>query len=157
MAREGRKRCHGLASSIPGLESNRIFVGHAPTTSFTSSEPTSNHTDPNRACRDHDGGMDAIDQGSIRRLIRSMPRWCRECIQAGVVIPATEQGVFILRVILNILNHIHDMVATVSTLLFGSTDAFPSCSFVMRITSAIRVSLWVHKYMLFHYTLLHKC
>ena len=59
----------------------------------------------------------------------------------GVVILATEQWSFIIKVVLNILDNIHDMVATVSTLWFGDTRVFPSCSFVMRHSSAFLVCL----------------
>ncbi len=73
----------------------------------------------------------AIDPGSIRRLMQSMPRLCRECIQGRVAIPtivpkekyrypysvpATEQCFiylfffFIIMAILNTRNIIHDMV-----------------------------------------------
>ena len=57
---------------------NRTYVGHAPTTSFTSNPPQTVQT-PTEVVMEE---WNPIDQGSIRRLIRSMPRWCRECIQA---------------------------------------------------------------------------
>ncbi len=70
-----------------------------------------------------------------------------------MVIPATEQYVFIIGAVLNILHKILDMVATVSTLSFRDTRGFPSCSFVMRIVSSFLVDPWVHEYMLGHYNI----
>ncbi len=50
-----------LAISITGLESNRTSaVGHVPTMGFTSYEPNSNRTDPNRGS---DRGMECHRSG----------------------------------------------------------------------------------------------
>ena len=78
---------------------------------------------------------------------------CDWSSSATTKVSATEQCFLIIRSLLNILDNIHDMVATVSTLPFG----FPSCSSVDRITSASLVGLWVYEHMLFHYLLSHKC
>ena len=61
-------------------------------------------------------------------------------------------SVFFHRAVLNILDNILDLVATVSTLSFGGTCGFPPCSFVMRITTVFLVG---REYMLFHYILSH--
>ncbi len=54
-----------------------------------------------------------------------------------MVIPATEQCLFIIRAVMNMLDNNHEMVATVLTLSFGGTGCFPSCYFVTDITSAL--------------------
>ncbi len=128
----GKNRCDGLASSISGLKSNRICVAHALTTSFTSSEHTSARTDPHR-------GMvkkwNAINQGSIRRLIRSMRRRCQESIQARDGHTSNRAVVFIIRAVLNILDNIHDMVTTVSTLSFTLWCTFVHMAFLRTSSS----------------------
>ncbi len=59
---------------------------------------------------------------------------------------------FIVRAVLNILDNILDLVATVSTLAFGGTCGFPPCSFVMRITTVFLVG---RECMLFPFILSH--
>ncbi len=57
----GRNLCDGLACPITELESNRISVRHAPPQTVQTLTEEWN----------------VIDQGSIHRMIRNMPRWCR--------------------------------------------------------------------------------
>ncbi len=111
------------------LVSNRTSVGHAPSARFTSSEPTSSRTDPHRGAN---GGMECYQSGIHSQAdptpwIRSMSGRSRECVQASGCGHTIYR--FITRVVLNILDNNHDMVATVSTLSFAGTRGFALVAF----------------------------
>ncbi len=66
----------------PRLESDWAFVEHPPETCFKASEPTGDRTGPHSSPELLGEEWNGINQISVRRLIQSMPRRCRECIQS---------------------------------------------------------------------------